>query len=278
MSNIHIVVDSTANIPAEVLAKNPNLHVVPLTVTLGETAWSELELSNAALFRLAGEQGLYPRTSQPSPGEFTKAFAPAAMGQPVIMISLAGGLSGTADGARAAAKEYKGCDIHIIDSGTTAIGVSKMAEAALHMAAQNVPAAVIAGRLQQLAEATRTLFMPDSLEYLHKGGRIGGAAALFGAILQIKPILHLHAGRVQVLDKVRTRPRAVARMLEELAQPGELAYIGVAHSLVAAPAEEVYHTICRQYPNTPVVLNPISPVLSAHLGPGVIGLIFQRKL
>lgn len=107
---------------------------------------------------------------------------------------------------------------------------------------------------------------------------MAAAGALFGSILQITPILHLHEGRVQVLDKVRTKTRALERMLAELEKRGELAYIGVAHGELATAAESAYHTICQRYPNIPVSLNPISPVLSAHLGPGVVGLIFQSKV
>lgn len=193
------------------------------------------------------------------------------------MITLSGGVSGTANGARVAAKECKGREIYVVDSGTTAIGMVKLAEAALNMAAEGQTASTIAERLQLMANATRTLFIPDSLEYLYKGGRIGGAAALVGSILQLKPILKLNEGKVQVLDKVRTRPRAIARMLEELDKCGSLEYIGVLHGEAPGIAGEMYHTVCQRYPGVPVSLSVIGPVLSAHLGPGVLGLIFQSK-
>lgn len=277
MSNIHIVLDSTANASPEVLAAYPNLHIVPLKVILGDCVWNEPELSAEELFQLVREKGLHPRTSQPAPGDFAAAFAPAADGNDLIMIGVSGGLSGTVNGALAAARDFKGCEIHVIDSCTSAIGMVKMAEAALAMAAAGQSASTIARRLQAMADATHTLFMPDSLEYLHKGGRIGGAAVLFGSILQIKPILTLRAGKVQVLDKVRTRPRALARMLEELKQYGELEYIGVAHGEAPAIAREVYDKVKQQYPGVPVSLTSIGSCLGAHLGPGIIGLIFQHK-
>ncbi|HWR41649.1 DegV family protein [Sporomusa sp.] len=277
MSNIHIVLDSTANAPQEMLSAHPNLHIVPLKVLLGDSVWNEPELSTAELFRLVKEKGIHPRTSQPAPGDFATAFALAADGNPVIMIGVSGGLSGTVNGARAAARDFKGREIYVIDSCTSAIGMVKMAEAALNMAAAGQPAGVIAERLQKMADTTHTLILPDSLEYLHKGGRIGGAAALFGSILQIKPILTLREGKVQVLDKVRTRPRAVARMIEELDKHGELNYIGVAHGEAPVVAGEIYDTVSQRYPNIPVSLTGIGSCLGAHLGPGVIGLIFQSK-
>jgi DegV family protein with EDD domain len=277
LPNLHVVLDSTANASQEMLAAHPNLHIVPLTVMLGNAVWTEPELSSAELFRLVKEKGIHPRTSQPSPGEFAKVFALADEGDSIIMIGVSGGLSGTVNGARAAAKEFKGREIYIVDSSTAAIGAVKLAETALNMAAAGHAAGTIAERLQQLANATWTLILPDSLEYLHKGGRIGGAAALFGSILQIKPILKLQDGKVQVFDKVRTKPRAVARMLEELDKHGELTYIGVAHGEAPVAAGEIYNTICQRYPNIPVSLTGIGSALSAHLGPGVIGLFFQIK-
>ena len=277
MSNIHIVLDSTANVLPETLAAYPNLHIVPLKVIMGENVWNEPELSTEELFRLVRERGIHPRTSQPAPGDFAAAFAPAADGNAIIMIGVSGGLSGTVNGARAAAREFKGREIYVIDSCTSAIGMVKMAEAALSMAAAGQSASTIAQRLQTMADATHTLFLPDSLEYLHKGGRIGGAAVLFGSILQIKPILTLCAGKVQVVDKVRTRARALARMVEELNKYGELEYIGVAHGEAPAVAREVYDTVKQRYPDVPVSLTNIGSALGAHLGPGIIGLIFQHK-
>ena len=276
--NIHIVVDSTANIPAEMLAAHENLHIVPLKIILGRHEWNEPELTTTQLFEKAGELKVHPRTSQPAPGDFVQAFAPAAEGHPVIVICLSGGLSGTVDGARAAAKEYKGQEIYVIDSCTGAIGVTKMVEKALAMAAAGEQAKVIAKHLEHMAAATRTLFIVDSLEHLHRGGRIGGAAALFGSILQIKPILTLLDGKVQVLDKVRTKPRAVVRMLDELTRQDGLEYIGVVDGGEPVMVADMIDTIQRQYPDIPVAKSVLGSVLGAHLGPRIIGLIFQSKL
>ena len=273
--NIQIVIDSTANVPEEMLTAHANLQVVPLKIILGEDEWNEPELTTAELFRIAREKEVHPRTSQPAPGEFAQVFAPAAEGQPVIMICLSGGLSGTVNGARAVAKDFKGREIYVIDSCTGAIGAIKMAEVALAMASDGESAEVIAEHLQRMAAATRTLFIVDSLEYLRKGGRIGGAAALLGTILQIKPILTLQEAKVQVLDKVRTKTRAISRMLEELSKEDSLAYIGVVYDDEPAVAEEMLTTIRQRYPDVPISKAALGSVLGAHLGPGVIGLIFQ---
>ena len=276
--SIHIMVDSTANLPADMLAAHDNLHVVPLKLVLGKAEWQEPELAAPELFRLVKAQGVHPRTSQPSPGDFAAAFASAGETCPIIMICLAGGLSGTADSARMAARECRGREIYVIDSGTGAIGVMMLAKAALAMAAAGEQAGVVAERLEHMAAATRTLFIVDSLDYLRKGGRIGGAAALVGQILQIKPILMLQDAKVQVLDKVRTRSRAIARMLAELPAADSLAYIGVVYGEEPAAVEAMLAALRQSYPDTPVVQAALGSVLAAHLGPGVVGLIYQSKV
>lgn len=275
--DIHIVVDSTANVPQEMLAAHSNLHVVPLKIILGEQEWSELELTTKQLFEKVKATGLHPRTSQPSPGDFARILAAVPEGHSIIMLCLSGGLSGTVDGARAVAKDHKGREIYVVDSCTGAIGVIKMAEKALAMAADGVAAKEIAAQLQHMTETTRTLFIVDSLDYLYKGGRIGGAAALFGSILQIKPILTLREGKVQVLDKVRTKPRAIARMLDELSGIDNFEYIGVVDGGEPEIIEEMLCTLRQRYPDVPLAKSLLGSVLGAHLGPKVIGLIFQSR-
>lgn len=278
MSHIHIVIDSTCNVPAEMLATYPNLHVVNLKIMLGSDEWNEPEISCDELFKLVKEKGIFPRTSQPPLGEFSQVFAQAGDNAPIIVITVSGGLSGTVNGARTVAKDYKGREIYVIDSSTASIGVIKMAEKALQLAAAGRPAASIAQYLQQMAEATRTLLIPDTLEYLHKGGRIGGAAAIFGSILQIKPLLNLQDGKVQVLDKVRTRSRALNRMMDELNNYKDIEYIGIGHGAASAVAEEIYNTLSKRYPDVPVSISVIGSALGAHLGPGIVGMVFQTKI
>jgi DegV family protein with EDD domain len=257
----------------------PNFHVVPLKVILGEREWREPDLSNAQLFYLVAEGSLHPRTSQPSPGEFIKVFEPIMQeDHDIIVITISGGLSGTVGSAGTAARMTGFPGIYIVDSGTTAIGMVKLAQAAFALEKQGMTAKEIAERLTAMSAATYTMFITDTLEYLHKGGRIGGAAALFGAILQIKPILYLAEGKISVLDKVRTRSRALARMTDELSRHRSLAYIGVVHIEAKQDAERFAGEIRERFPSTPVSVSSTGSVLGAHLGPGVIGLIFQESL
>lgn len=275
---IHVIVDSTAQVPAEMLMRHKNLHVVPLKVIIGNEEWPENRLSSTEMFSLIKIKNQHPKTSQPAPGDFISLFTPLiADGDQIVVITLSGGISGTVGCALSAAEMVNAKNIIVVDSGTTAMGIVKMAEMALQMAADGQSLAVIGQQLTKMAKLTYTMFVPDTLEYLHKGGRIGGAAALFGTIFQIKPLLYLAGGKVDVLDKVRTRARAVNRMVEELKKQERLAYIGVAYIDCQTEAERVAGQIREYYPDTPIVISELGSVLGVHLGPGLIGLIYQLE-
>ena len=278
MSQIHIIVDSTAQMPREMFEMYPNLHSVSLKVRVGDREWPEEGLSTIELFKFAKDSKLHPQTSQPAPGDFLEICKPLIdAGKEIIIITVSGGLSSTVQGARAVAKMLDEQRIHVIDSGTTSIGMVQMAKAALAMAASDIPLRYIVEKVYAMVELTHTFILVDTLEYLYKGGRIGGASALFGTILQIRPVLYLLEGKVAVMDKVRTKQRAVTRMFEELQQYQDLEYIGVAHIDVPTEARELTARVKEMYPDTQVLPAGIGSVLGAHLGPGMIGLVFQEK-
>lgn len=275
---IHVVVDSTAQVPTKLLDIHKNLHVVPLKVIIGEQQWPENELSSSELFRLSKSTGIHPKTSQPAPGDFIKVFKPLIdAGHQIVVITLSGGISGTVGSARSAADMVDAKKIRVIDSGTTAMGIVQMAKTALAMGLNGHSIDDIAGHLRKMAVATYTLIVPDTLEYLHKGGRIGGAAAVFGTILQIKPLLCLADGKIAVLEKIRTRQRALTRMIDELKKHERLAYIGVGYVGCQQEAEEVVRRIGEIHPETQIIISELGSVLGAHLGTGLIGLIYQAE-
>lgn len=279
MSHIHIVVDTSAQLTKEMFEKHPNLHSVSMKVRIGEEEWPEDEISNAELFRRSKECKQHPQTSQPAPGDFIEICKPLLeAGKEIIVIAVSGGLSGTAQGARSVAKMLDEKRMHVIDSGTASIGMVQLAKGALAMADSGMATSVIISKLLAMVEATHTLILVDTLDYLYKGGRIGGAAALFGTIFQIRPVIHLIDGKVAVLDKVRTKQRAVTRMLDELKRYNELEYIGIGN--VDAPLEEetIVERVKEIYPDVPILHAGIGSVLGAHLGPGMIGVVFQEKI
>lgn len=279
MANIHIIVDSIGQVPSEMLAMHPNLHIVSLKVRVGDQEWQEDDISTKELFKICHERKQHPKTSQPSPGDFIAVCKPLIdAGKEIIIISVSGGLSGTVEGARSVANMLDEKHIYVLDSGTASVGMVQMAKTALEMIASGNTAKEIVNRVEALARVTHTFLIPDTLEYLYKGGRIGGAAALFGSILQIRPLLHLMEGKVAVLDKVRTKQRVVNRMLEELQKYHNLEYIGVGQIDVPEEGRILAERIKALYPDTPIVSAEIGSVLGAHLGPGLLGLVFQEKI
>jgi DegV family protein with EDD domain len=279
VAQVHIVVDSIAQISQEMLDAHANLHMISLKVRLGDREWHENEIAAEELFRLEKANKTAIKTSQPAPGEFVEIFEPLiAANHEIVVISVSGGLSGTVEGARMAAKMVDEKRIFVVDSHTASIGMVQMARAALTMAERNRPAAEIAEEIREMAKYTHTLIVPDTLEYLHKGGRIGGAAALFGSILQIRPVLYLgQDGKVAVLDKVRTKQRAINRMLEEVQNYKDLEYIGVGHIDVPEEGKAIREKLQSVFPKVPVLPALLGSVLGAHLGPGLLGIVFQEK-
>ena len=279
MSQIHIVVDSCAQVSSEMIDMYPNLHTVSLKVRIGDKEWAEEKLSTAELFANAKEMKRHPQTSQPAPGDFIAICKPLVdEGKDIIIITVSGGLSGTVQGARTVANSLDGKRIHVVDSGTASIGMVQVTKAALEMAADGMKVLDIVTKLEAMIKATHTFILVDTLEYLYKGGRIGGAAALFGTILQIRPVLHLVEGKVAVLDKVRTKQRAITRMLEEVQKYSNLEYIGIGTVEAPAEGEKIVARLQEMYPNTSILPAAIGSALGTHLGEGMIGIVIQEKI
>lgn len=279
MSQIHIIVDSCAQISKEMFEAYPNLHSVSMKVRVGDQEWAEDDITSAELFKAAGESKQHPQTSQPAPGDFIEICKPLlADGKEIIIITVSGGLSGTVEGAKAVAKMLDESRIRVVDSGTASIGMLQMAKAALVMAESGMKLQEIVWKLHAIIEATHTLILVDTLDYLYKGGRIGGAAALFGTILQIKPVIHLVEGKVAILDKVRTKQRAINRVLDEISKYKNIEYIGIGNVNCPADGEALITKVKELYPAVQVIPAAIGSVLGAHLGTGMMGIVLQEKV
>lgn len=278
MENIQVIVDSTAGIGAELLNKYSNLHIIPLKIILADTEYNENELAVQELLSRVSKDGQYPRTSQPALGEFKNLMQSLTeRASKIIVICLAAGLSGTVQGAKTASTMVDNKNIVVIDSTTTAIGLYKLAEFALESIAHQESFEKIVIELEKRAKNTHTLLTPATLEFLHKGGRIGGAANLLGTILQIKPVLSLVAGKIILLDKVRTRARALQRMLQEVSAYTNLEYVGIVHVQAETEAKELAAEVTARYPHLQVSCTEAGAIVAAHLGAGVIAVMFQEK-
>jgi len=273
---IKIVTDSTCDLPPEVF-RQYDITVMPMRIHFGtETFLDGVNITRDEFYQRLRTAPQLPTTSQPSAGEFCEAFRPLVeAGHEVVGIYISSELSGTCASAHAACELLPDASITVIDPRTTSAGLGWTVWEAARMAEAGADVATIQARLEEMANKMRVYFVVDTLEYLQKGGRIGGAKALLGTMLKIKPLLMLHKGRVESLEQVRTRHKALARMIELMAQEmsgySEVR-AAVLHAQVEDEARAVAERVQAAMPCTESFICEIGPTLGTHTGPGVIGL------
>lgn len=276
-AKVHIVTDSTAYLPEQWLQDNPHVHVVPLTVNCGGETMEDWVENNSrfkeALNRLSKRDAV-PITSQPAPGRFLEVFRPLVeKGYEIVTITICSRLSGTAQSALNAASILGQDKITIVDSHTTAPGMRMLVEDAAAAALEGRSREEISVMVEQKKHNMEVFLVPPSLEYLHRGGRIGGAQALLGSLLNIKPVLYINdEGVVEVLDKVRTLKKALGRMAEVL--PDNCSRASVGHFL-AEDTVEILRELVEAKLGKEVMVQEMGPVIATHAGPGVTGLFFE---
>jgi DegV family protein with EDD domain len=274
---IKIVTDSSACLPAD-LVQQHDIHVIPLKVLFGDKAYREgIDLSNQEFYHMLAEAETLPTTSQPSAGEFFDLYSELSKdGHEIISIHISSKLSGTISSVQSAKEMLPEARITIVDSASTAMGLGLMVLTAARAAAEGKTTAEIVAAVEKMIPAMNVIFVVDTLKYLQKGGRIGGAAALVGTLLKIKPILCLKDGRVEPLDKVRSKRKALARLLEvveERVGPGTPVQVVVLHAQAPDEARELEQEVRARFNCTECYFTEVGPVLGTHTGPGLVGLV-----
>jgi DegV family protein with EDD domain len=274
-----VFTDSTAYLTSED-KKQFGITVVPLIITFQNNSYKErVEISDEEFYKALAEKGGFPTTSQPSAGDFVKAYQENANeGDEIISIHISSGISGTYASAIAAAEMLPNYNISVFDSQTTATGLRYLVLKAAEMAQSGASKEEIVKTLSLMRDQVHILFMVDTLEYLRRGGRIGGAQALIGSLLQVKPILTIR-GKTEIFDKVRTRQKALARIVEEFVKfyksndPSKIrASILYVHNHDAC---DILAQLINSYiPNLQLERISVGPVVGAHVGPGTLGLAY----
>lgn len=273
---IHVIVDSTSGITEESLAKHKNLHLIPLTLVINGEYVPETEATVSQVIEYSEATKKSIPTSQPSTGDFLELFNKIPAEDAIIILCITTAVSGTYNGAVLAAKQSKRDQIAVINTRTTAIGILQMAQDALEFIDAGVSFDDLVKKLLDISERMRTTFTVDSLEYLRRGGRIGKAAGIIGSILKIKPCIYLNKNNeVDVLDKVRTRKKAVASLLNYLHNNSPCKRIGIVHIENIEGAKELQRQVQSEYPDIEVTVTGGTPVLACYLGPGLVGIIFE---
>ncbi|MCL6592933.1 MAG: DegV family protein [Alicyclobacillus sp.] len=278
MGRIAFVTDSTANLTVEQAAR-AGVTVVPLTVVFGNQAYREgIDLTTEDFYEMLAKATTLPTTSQPSVGEFANVFRSLLNdSDEVLCYLLSSRLSGTLRAAEAAAQMVDPERIHVIDSLYASYGIAGPLLDGVALARAGYGAAAIIDWWECVRTQVRSVFVLDTLEYLHRGGRIGGAAAVLGSLLQIKPLLTVKDGQLGLLDKVRTHRRAVERMLFEFAQDtgqGGLWRACVVHARRAEEAMALRQQLAAQFPQIAFAVSELGPVIGTHTGPGVLALVY----
>ncbi len=273
---VAIVSDTCHYLPRELVARR-RIHQVSLYVNWPEGTQRESDIADyAAFYDRLREASTLPTTSQPSIGDFLTVYRPLlSAGEDIVSIHLAGGMSGTVTVAEQARTEL-GADaarVHVIDSATACGGQGLMLLAAAAAAEAGRDAAGVVEQARRAREQLRMWFAIDSLEFLRRGGRIGGAQAWLGSALRIKPILTVES-EITPVERVRTSRRAFERLvdlLRERARDGADAWM-VQHIQAPAEAEELIARGREVFGRDPVAVSEIGPVIGAHVGPGLLGV------
>jgi DegV family protein with EDD domain len=278
---VAVVTDSTAELPPGVLG-TVEVRVVPLRVTLGaRTAMDGVDVTPRDVANALREK-VPVTTSRPSPAEFAAVYQACLDdgASRVVSIHLAAALSGTWESATLAAQDFGHGVVRVVDSRSTAMGLGFAVLAAAERARDGATAAEVQGAATEAVDATRTLFYVDTLEYLRRGGRIGTAAALFATSLSVKPLLQMVEGRIVPLEKVRTSAKAIARLVQLTVQTAGDAPVDLAvhHLDASARAQQVADQLRAEVPQVGQLhVAELGAVVSAHLGPGVIGTVVFRR-
>ncbi len=273
--SIAIVTDSCAYLPTEV-AERLGIQVVSLYVHMGGRSVRESDISDyGAYFRQLDEGGDLPTTSQPSIGDFLAVYEPLiAAGHQIASLHLAGAMSGTVNTAEQARRALGDAAdrVRVIDSHVACGAEAMMAEAAARVAQAGGDFDAIEARVVALREALSFWFTLESLEYLRRGGRIGGAQAWLGTALKIKPILSLTEG-ISPVERVRTTRRAFERIVTLLEAAHAEGADGWAVQHIQAPdyAAALTERGRAIFGTEPFIASEIGPVIGTHVGPGFFG-------
>jgi len=275
---VKIVADTTSGLPRELL-KSLNIPLIPQIVVFGEESYrDDTELDTAAFLAKLKASKVLPKTAAPAPALYNPIYALAQQrNESVIVIAPSEKVSGTVRAATVAAQDFPGMDVRVIDSLTIAGNLASLVLIADAWAKSGLDADTIIMRLNEWIPRGRIYFLVNTLEYLQKGGRIGGAKALMGELLQVKPILCLREGQVEPFEQQRTKKRAVARLLEiveEQCPKGPDSHLCVMHADAVEEASVLAANMKSRMNLTSIPIYELPPAIVVHGGPGVLAIGF----
>ena len=280
LARVRIITDTTATLPPEYIAAH-GLENIPQVVLFGQESFLEdVEISYGEFCRRLRASPVLPKTAAPPPGLFVEAFQRQfdLGAETILCIHPSAEVSGTVRSALTAKDDaFPQADIRVLDTRTLSGNLASMVMCAVEWAENDVSADEIMRRLQGMILRARTYFLVPTLEYLYKGGRIGGASALVGTALQIKPILEIKDGRVAPLEKVRTENRACERLkalvIEQYPRTPE-GYISVMHADDEGKARALARDLRAALQTGEIPIYTLGASITTHAGPGTLAVSF----
>jgi len=279
MSGIAIVTDSSCDLTPE-QADERSVRVVPLTIRFGDQEFVDREeLSTKEFWDRIATDPTMPETSAPSPGAFEQAYLDAAESgaSGIICITLSSKLSATYQAAKTAASSVSHqIAVRVVDSLSVTLGLGLMVMAAAERASEGRTLDQISNEVIHIRGRTRVFAVIENLDFLKRGGRIGGAQTFLGSLLSVKPVIEVSGGVVEAESKQRTRGRALEYLASKALDAGPLDRLGMA-SAIGADAQQLATRLAAADCTEDLVVSDLGPVIGAHAGPGTIGIAFQLR-
>jgi DegV family protein with EDD domain len=275
---VRIITDTTSGVSTE-FARQHNIPVIPQVINFGNESFYEgVTIDNATFMSKLRSSSELPKTAAPPPELFAQEFqSMVPLGESILCIHPSEEVSGTVRSALVAAKDFPEADIRIIDTRTIGSPLATLVQLAAEWAAAGLDIDTIQANLYKLIPRSRIYFLVATLEYLARGGRIGGASALLGGLLQIKPILIFRDGKVDQFEKERTNKKAIGRLKElaitECPKDGK-GYLSIMHSAAPDQAKTLADDLCAEFQLPMIPILDVPPAIVTHGGPGILAVAF----
>jgi DegV family protein with EDD domain len=274
MPGVHIVTDSSCDLSGDQVDQL-DVEIVPLSVRFGDEEFTDgLDLTVAEFYQRMARSDTLPQTSCPSPGAFEQAFTRArdADADAVVCLNLSGDLSNTLQSAQTASDAVAGrIPVHVIDSRSVSSGLGTLVLEAARAARSGLDVDAVVSRVRSLIPRTHVFAALNTLENLKRGGRIGGARAMLGSMLSIKPVVDITGGEVAEAGKPRTRKKALHMLYDTMTGAGPITHVAVMHG-GAPDIDEFLGLIAPQFPRESIRVGELGAIIGAHGGAEIIGV------
>jgi DegV family protein with EDD domain len=269
-----VVTDSTADLP-DAWRERYDIEVVPLKVIFGEESFRDgVDMNNEQFFARLATAARLPTTSAPSPGEFAEMYTRLAKDHDgCISIHIGRQLSATAEAARVGAQSVEGFPVNVIDSETVTMPMAFLCRVAAECRTLDEATAAAKARIPKC----RVLALLDTLRYIEMGGRVSRAQAMIGTMLDLKPLLLVVDREIKPVDRVRTRSRAIPRMVDFFEKDLPVEHVAVVHAQAPEEAERIASDLRQRLPGLEVPVGQIGCVLGTHTGPKALGVVYIKK-